>query len=258
MSILRLSTLSLSLAIAVFALGYVNSSSAAPKNCDTHPRPACNPDPDPDPDPPSTITYTAELRGAFVFGTTDPLSVDSHGNYLQHNAPVTITRPDCEGSDCDAQETYNHVFSMPAADSELPCNLFGPPSPFGPDSFTAPKNERNVKGWEIDKPGSVRVLFRGVPITLSDGKDVVVRLQLIGDCEYSGGTEPCDPFLPDPNVDYSDGTRGNGISVILLKHFWIQAKAAKGTPAIDGCHSASGDLLSVPSTLVITATEVSD
>ena len=88
-----------------------------------------------------------------------------------------------------------------------------------------------------------------------------VRLQLIGDCEYSGGTEPCDPFLPDPDVDYSDDKdddkdRGNGISVILLKHFWIQAKAAKGTPAIDGCHSASGDLLSVPSTLVITAEEV--
>ena len=256
MSILRLSTLSLSLAIAVFALGYVNSSSAAPKNCDTHPRPACNPDPDPDPDPPSTITYTAELRGAFVFGTTDPwseehdpLSVDSHGNYLQHNAPVTITRPDCEGSDCDAWETYDHVFSMPAADSGEECNLFGPP-PFGPEWFTAPKNENNVKGWEIDEPGGVRVLFRGVSLAETDLELYVgFTLQLIGDCDYSGGTESCDPFLPEPGEDGEEG-----ISEITLSHFRIQAKAAKGTRRIDGCHSAGGDLPSV-STLVIRATK---
>ena len=42
MNILRLSTLSLTLVMAVITLGYVNSSSAAPKTCEEHPRPSCD------------------------------------------------------------------------------------------------------------------------------------------------------------------------------------------------------------------------
>ena len=53
MSNLRLSTVSLTLAIAVFALGYANASFAAPKNCvENDPRPSCpEDDPEPDSDP---------------------------------------------------------------------------------------------------------------------------------------------------------------------------------------------------------------
>ena len=81
---------------------------------------------------------------------------------------------------------------------------------------------------------------------------VDVGLQLRGDCAYSdsGGTEDCDPFLPDPAVDYDHGL---GISRIPLKVFWIHAKALKGSPQFEGCHTAQGNLLG-ENTLVITAT----
>ncbi len=62
MRVLRLSTLSLALAIAVFSLGYVNPSAARPF-CPGHP--SCKPPSD------NPIAYTAELTGteagAFVF-----------------------------------------------------------------------------------------------------------------------------------------------------------------------------------------------
>ncbi len=64
MNILRLSTLSLTLAIAFVTLGYVNSSSAAPKTCAEHPRPSCDGEGDSD----------TNLRAKFdlFIGTTVP------------------------------------------------------------------------------------------------------------------------------------------------------------------------------------------
>ena len=73
-----------------------------------------------------------------------------------------------------------------------------------------------------------------------------------GDCSYSsGGTAACDPFPPDPTVNYG---HGDGISEIPLTHFIIHASGEKGiTHQIEGCHEISANL-SQNSTLVITAT----
>ena len=62
MNILRLSTLSLTLAIAVITLGYVNPSFAGkPGACNSDPpHPSCKDD------PVSSITYRVALEGAFV------------------------------------------------------------------------------------------------------------------------------------------------------------------------------------------------
>ena len=58
MNILRLSTLLLALAIAVMTLGYVNSSSAGPKNCvENDPRWGCDPKPGDD----GTETFSVDV-----------------------------------------------------------------------------------------------------------------------------------------------------------------------------------------------------
>ncbi len=58
MNILRLSTLTLTLAVAVITLGYASYSSAAPP-CSKNPRPGCRPD---NGDPPATETkFTVEM-----------------------------------------------------------------------------------------------------------------------------------------------------------------------------------------------------
>ncbi len=238
MNILRLSTLSLSLAIAIFALGYVNPSFAAPPDKPCSPWPSCKDDGDGG----GGIDYTAELKGAFVFG---PLSVTLEGQdeRLRHADDVIISRPDAVGSP-ELAATWDNVFSMPD-NTGTPCDLFGNPGTVV--VFTAPKKEKGVKGWWIAKPGGVGIRFRKIELFTNSGDPVDVGLDLIGDCEYSGGTDPsCDPFLPDPDTN-------NGISEIPLLNFLIHAKAAKGTPAIDGCHDGGGLLLS-ESTLVIKAT----
>ncbi len=241
MNILRLSTLSLALAIAVMTLGYVNPSFADP--------PPHGHGGGGDPPPPS-ITYTAELQGAFVFGPLD-VTLEGQDSRLRAAVDAIMTRA---GS--TEQATWDNVFGMPQATG--PCNLFG--SPGAVLSFTALKKEKHVKGWRISRPGGVYVLFGGELITdpgsVAEGALVHVSLQLIGDCSYSSeGSTDCDPFLPDPSVVYGDDDppRGLGISEIPLTRFDIHAKALKGSPQFEGCHTAQADLL-VPSTLVITAT----
>ena len=79
--------LTLTLVVALLTLGYANSASAKPPNCDDDPtHQKCKND-----EPTNgSISYEAELRGAFAF---DKLSFDSEGSYLQRNDDVTITRP---------------------------------------------------------------------------------------------------------------------------------------------------------------------
>ena len=232
MNISRLSTFSLTLAIAVFAFGYVNPSFAAPPDKPCSPWPSCKDDGGGG----GGIDYTAELKGAFVFG---PLSVTLEGQdeRLRHAFKVTISR-----DDGDSPETWDNVFSMP--DNEgVPCNLFGSSGTVA--EFTAPKKEKGVKGWWIAKPGGVGIRFRKIELFTNSGDPVDVGLDLIGNCAYSGGTDDsCDAFLPDPGE----------MSEISLVRFLIHAKAAKGTPAIEGCHDGSGELPPQHSTLVITAT----
>lgn len=222
MNMRRLSTLSLTLAIGVMTLGYVSPSFTKPA-CPGHP--SCKDD-----GGAGGITYTAELRGAFVFG---PLNVALEGQdeRLKNGDDVTIVRP-ATGAELTA---WNLVFNV--------CGLLDPVS-----DFTASGGK---KGWRIARPGGVYVQFPVAALHSTIGL-LDVSLQLIGDCSYSsGGTTDCDPFPPVPG---QDNGHGDGISEIPLTHFNIHARGEKGiTHSIEGCHSESDDLL-VDSTLVITAT----
>ena len=89
MNILRLSTLSLTLAIAVFALGYVNPSSAAkPGACLGDPplHPSCKDD------PVSSITYKVALEGAFEILERDA-TLEARDAILRSSVAVTMDRP---------------------------------------------------------------------------------------------------------------------------------------------------------------------
>lgn len=69
MKILRLSTLTLAMAIAVFSLGFTNASFAGPKNCvENDPRPSC-PDSE-DPTPAGTFTVSVFFGGSTVASGT--------------------------------------------------------------------------------------------------------------------------------------------------------------------------------------------
>ena len=236
MHILRFSTLTLTVAIAVMTLGYANPSFAGKKCTADSKHPSCKPPAD------AGNLYTVEGKGAFVFGPV-PVTLEGQNSILRPDVDAVMTRP-IDGF----ETTWDNVFSMPQADTGDPCNLFGLPGAV--DSYTAHRKERHVKGWAVELPGGVMIKSHADQMTTALGADVNVGLLLIGNCEYShGGTEPCDPFLPDPDTNYGHGL---GISEITLSVFWIIAKAVKGTPAIEGCHSARTNLLA-PSTLVITA-----
>ena len=256
MNIIRLSTLSLTLAIAVFALGYANPSFAKGKDCvvgDT--RPKCSGGGGGGGDDP--VTYEVALEGAFVFGPIEA-TLEGQDDRLRpvDNAEMIRPNPDPDPAEA-AAAAWDHVFSIPDPDIG-PCDLFGP-TPAAVASFTALKKnkEEHVKGWRVARPGGVYIAF-GLDQLLADpasaaGEVLVdVGLQLRGDCAYSvsGSTEICNPFLPDPTMDYGHGL---GISRIPLKVFQIHAQALKGDPQFEGCHTAE-DNLWVPSTLVITAT----
>ncbi len=230
MNILRLSTVSLTLAIAAFAFGYANPSFADPP---PHGHGGGG-------DDTTGTLYTAALEGAFVFGPRS-VTLEGQDERLRHAASVIISRPDAVGSP-ELAATWDNVFSMPD-NTGTPCDLFGNPGTVV--VFTAPKKEKGVKGWWIAKPGGVGIRFRKIELFTNSGDPVDVGLDLIGNCAYSGGTDDsCDAFLPDPGET----------SEISLVRFLIHAKAAKGTPAIDGCHDGSGELPPQHSTLVITAT----
>jgi len=98
MKILRLFSLSLTLAVAIFALGYADPSFAAPKKCDGNPMPippGCpKEDPDPEPDPSATFkveVYFTEAPPAFpeadADGTAPTADGKSNGQRRSVSAP---------------------------------------------------------------------------------------------------------------------------------------------------------------------------
>ncbi len=97
MNILRLSTLSLALAIAVFSLGYLNPSAAKPI-CPGHP--SCKP---PSVNP---IKYTAELTGtiagAFGFGPAE-VTPDAKETDLLFKEPPPKVSPHGTSDQCGPQ-----------------------------------------------------------------------------------------------------------------------------------------------------------
>ncbi len=87
MNILRLSTLSLTVAIAVITLGNLNPSFAAkPGACnEVPPNPSCKDD------PVSSITYKVALEGAFEILERDA-TLEARDAILRSSVAVTIDR----------------------------------------------------------------------------------------------------------------------------------------------------------------------
>ena len=228
MNILRLSTLSLTLAIAVFALGYVNPSFAGkPGACNIEPpHPSCKDD------PVSSIKYKVALEGAFLIPERDA-TLESRDQVLRSGDPVTIVRPDdpvFPVSENPLQTTWDNVFAF--------CGLLnGTPTVA---DFTASSVK---KGWTIGRPGGVQIRFRNIGTFSSTVGLLDLTLSLIGDCEYSGGTAVCDPFPP---------AAGN-TSRIPLTDYLVHAG---GQPGINSVCHGTRDQLGDHSTLVITAPPV--
>jgi hypothetical protein len=225
MKISRVITLSLGLAIVVFALGYANPAFAgkSDKTCPGHP--SCKDD-DGGGDP-TPIVYTVKLSGAFAFERD--MILNSKANQLKSDSPVEIDRP----LDTDRfLAVWNDVFK------ECP-HFFVGPTPVEVPGFTAPDGR---KGWRIDKAGGVRVNFGDIPFSQEDFAGFLipdsawVNLALIGDIPFQ---------VPFPIVD----------DPIELKYFQIYGQTESGvTPrlACDDKNFETEDLLE-PIFLTITA-----
>ena len=227
MNILRLSTLSLGLAIAVFAVGYNPSFADKPK-CGSNQNQHCDHGDDPGGDP-SVIKYTAELLGAFVFPPRTVV-LESQDLVLRSSEPVTIVRP--PDTEFLAQNTWDNVFDF--------CDLLTEMNNVRVNDFTALAGK---KGWTIERPGGVGVRFRNIGSFESNLGELDLRMDLIGDCAYSGGTdETCDPFPP------AEGET----SRIPLTDYLIHARGQPGINSV--CHGERAPFdFGQESTLVITA-----
>jgi len=170
---------------------------------------------------PGGVTYTAELRGAFVIDERDVV-LESQDLVLRSDDPVTIER-----SASESESTWDTVFAF--------CGLLD----FTVVDFTATAGK---KGWTIERPGGVGVRFRNIGTFSSTRGDLDLRIDLIGDCAYSGGTdETCDPFPP----------AAGDTSEIPLTQYLIHARGQPGINSV--CHGVRA-FLGLESTLVITAT----
>jgi len=229
MNILRLSTVSLTLAIAVFALGYANPSFAAPKNCvDDDPRPSCPKD-DPEPDPPTpSVTYTAQLTGVFA---TDPVNVSPNGK-------ENTLFPDFAG---DLKFVRSLVDASPA---QIAWDLvFNDCAILGPTGFVFPSFTVSADNLSYQKPGGVGVALGGIEARDKDGNLVNLHLWLIGDeFDFGAGKQ----FVPAVGET----------STFDLKRFWLTGHTEKGVKPRGHCNKDGGtpDLGAPPNTLVITAT----
>ena len=225
MNTLRLSTLLLSLAIAVVTLGYATSAFAG-KKCDEDPdHPSCKDD------SASSITYTVELMGrAFHFGPPVNVTPNEKENALFPDTDVTFSRPGPLAVDDAARAAWDAVFAS--------CeNFFGPtpirpvgPTPIVVSGFTVPAGD-----WRINRGGGVRLVMPDIPFDFSgiynpDDPDFKVTLQLIGDEFFD---DPDASWLPDPD---------NVINVIEYDMIssWITGGTVKGVRPRKSCVSKGG------------------
>ena len=202
MNILRLSTLSLFLAIAVITFGVSADVWAKPK-CDNPPCGRGGGGGE------AGITHVAKLTGAFAFSTANNsvnVTANSKGTELRSADPVTLIRPG--GAD---QALWDFVFAQ--------CRFFLPTSVVVP-RFTAPSDG---KGWTIGKGGGIVVGFRKIPFDVADGP-VEVNLLLIGTTAYE---EDFLPVSPDTTITHT------------LSHFIIWGQTVKGGTPGSKCHSDS-------------------
>ena len=241
MRILRLSTLSLTLAIAVFALGYANPSFAAPlcSNNPTHPR--CVPDGGGTAD----LDYEAGLNtGVFKFPAVK----------VTPNAKENALIPDPDNDDLEffrpgaaVGVPYTGLCSLLTEPTQTECNdwdaviqscdhlvdtgLFGKDVP----TFTVTPDDLG-----FDAAGGGWVSIGGIDVFDDMGLFMHLNLSLIGDCF----DECTDDFVPDS---------GNP-KTIPLSTVWVTGhtveKGKKGHCNKDG-HRVT---LDIQNDLVITAT----
>ncbi len=179
----------------------------------------------------TSVVYTAELTGAFVFRDElgNPVAMNMfpnlRGNALLSTQTAIMLRP----HDSDPlQLTWDHAF-------EDACPGLGGTKVKIPDILSA------FDQWSIQGPGDRRVMLTDDNVLDLNGEAWEVTVQLIGD-----GTST-DPFLPDP-----------GTTSTFIVHYF----AMWGRPVARGggrrrC-AEGGSFLTVPldtdGTLVITAT----
>ena len=230
MKILRLSTLSLTLAAAVFALGY-NSSFADPKNCGGQ---HCNHGDDPGGFP--TGMTVQLIGGAFVFNEGEVGVTPDSEVKLNGDVDVNMTRPDFD----PALQSWNNVFDL--------CGLLGPSGMVEVAGFPVSAGR---KGWTVQKVLEevwVGLQFPLVSPLLSSDPLFTDRLtagmQLIGACL---DTE-CS-LIPDDTENVVDSNEST--LTILLTKYAIHLRAKGGVTHEALCHAGDG-LIGVDTTLVIT------
>ena len=237
MNTLRLSTLSLSLAIAVMTLGYANPSFADKPDINDCEEPAAGHCHDDDGNGETSAVYTAKLTmGGFIFRDKDATAIavtvtpNKRGNSYHSEVALDMSPPD----NSTDQMAWDEVFIKCA-------NLL----------TTLPIQSVSVAdNWTIDNSGGnkagtvdsdIRIRFKDVEAT--GCKDVDISFDLIGVILAADG-----PFLPVKKDDTSSFT---------LTQFVIFGDAKRG----ESCRSGVQDLqveeedLQVYSVLEITRTK---
>ncbi len=257
MNILRLSRLSLALAIAVITFGYVNSASAH-KTGEQHNHGGGG--------DANSLTYTVDLRGtsvsfdhrgAFEFEPADatsqrPATLDK-GSLTGAGLDVVLKRAFgdvmCSGPMADemgACSVWNDLFNL--------CGLLGPWGEVGPDESPPPStnlDQFTVKSgdWSVRKGGGrfwIGFEFT-IPAIVSPetDRDLSASLQLTGVCVDA----EADPSCPDhPLIPTEPGTTSN-----ILTHAEVHLRGKGGVTHRAVCHADDDPLGMNESTLVITA-----
>jgi hypothetical protein len=275
MSILRLSTLSLTVAIAVFVLGYVNPSAAKPEPCvpgDPEPPPRCKPKPS---DDPNELLYTVDLkgpffpappdmRGAFEFENAASANLESKGRMLEGNQSVQLERAlddtdpqiDCSTGDADVMSAcivWNDVFSL--------CGLLGPYPGGGVNDHTAGPTEISMftvesGDWSVSKGGGK--IWLSLEFALDsplEPDDPLFTNRLSASLQL---TRPCDDPVDDPScvTDENDKlipTEAGETIYTLVNEASIHLRGQGGVTHSADCHADEDSLSTSYSTLVITA-----
>ena len=240
MNILRLSTLSLTLAIAVFALGYVSPSFADKPGSGPCGQVHC----DHGEENPSDLAYTVNLigpipalpsvRGAFEFeGGAESVTLQFKGIELRGDVDVTIERPLV--ADANALVVWEEVFNL--------CGLLGPdtdPSTTLVTDFTILRGD-----WVVGQGGDREGIFFKFEIPaifspLSDDRPLSATLHLFRTCTSPCGTIPT-------------SATGGTPKRIDLTNSQIHLKGKGGVTAQAACHGDMDLLAASGSTLLITA-----
>ena len=211
----------------IFAMLMPVSTTRAGPDC-TNPKHAGHPNcPAPDPPPPS-VTYTAQLTGAFPTVLVD-VSPNEKENTLFPNpgtGDLVFNRPSMYGT---AQDAWDAVFND--------CFILGP------TGFVFPSFTVSAENLSYQKPGGVQVALGGIEV-LDDGNPFVgLHLVLIGDVFFDEPTD--DPFVP----------AAGDTSTFMLTRFWLTGHTVKGIKPRGHCNKEGRTPdLGITSTLVITAT----